>query len=89
MIVSRLFIAITFSITLICSATAHAETAKQAYARGNTLLTEGNIEEALQAYSKAVRGQRSNQKYRQQAMLVRRMVALRKNLTKEKETGAG
>ena len=81
---SHLLIVAAFSLTLFCSATAHAETAKQAYARGNTLLKQGSFQEALQAYSTAARAQRTNPQYGQQFMLVRRVITLRGSLDREK-----
>ena len=70
---------------LICSATAHADTAERAFAEGNELLSEGSFQEALQAYSAAVRAERTNQQYGQQFLLVRRVIALRGGLDREKD----
>ena len=70
---------------LLGSVTARADTAERAFARGNLLLSEGSFEEALQAYSAAVRGERTNQQYGQQFMLVRRVITLRENLDREKD----
>ena len=83
--VSRLLVGVAFSLALLCSVTAHAETAKQAFVRGNTLLAQGSFQEALQAYSTAVRAQRTNQQYGQQFMLVRRVIALRESLDRERD----
>ena len=83
--ISRLLVGVAFSLAVFCSATAHAETAKQAFVRGNALLAKGSFQEALQAYSTAVRAERTNQQYGQQFMLVRRVIALRGNLDREKD----
>ncbi|MFH1923671.1 MAG: hypothetical protein ABIP48_27745 [Planctomycetota bacterium] len=83
--VSRLFVGVAFGLALFCSVTAHAETAEQAFIRGNTLLAKGSFEEALQAYSTAVRAERTNQQYGQQFMLVRRVTALRESLDRERD----
>ena len=83
--VSPLLVGVAFSLALFCSATAHAETGEQAFARGNTLLEKGSFQEALQAYSTAVRAERTNQEYGQQFMLVRRVIALREALAREQD----
>jgi predicted negative regulator of RcsB-dependent stress response len=84
--ISCLLVGVAFSLALLCSVTAHAETAEQAFVRGNTLLAKGSFQEALQAYSTAVRAERTNQQYGQQFMLVRRVIALRESLDREKDT---
>jgi len=83
--VSRLLVKAAFSLALFCSATAHAETAKEAFARGNTLLENGSFQGALQAYSTAVRAERTNPQYGQHFMLVRRVIALRESLDQERD----
>ena len=81
--ISRLLVGMALSLALLYCVTAHAETAKQAYVRGNTLLAKGSFQEALQAYSTAVRADRTNQHYGQQFMLVRRVITLRETLDRE------
>ena len=49
--ISRMLVGVAFSLSLLGSVTTHAETAKQAFIKGNTLLAKGSFQEALQAYS--------------------------------------
>ena len=81
---SHLLVGSIFGLVLTCSAIASAETAQQAFDRGNGLLGSGDFREALAAYSAAVRADNTNRQYTHQFMLVRRVIALRGNLEQEK-----
>ena len=82
---SHLLAGLSMAACLICPALAHGETAAEAFARGNTLMTKGEFQEALQAFSAAARVERNNQQYMQQFMLVRRVVILRDSLGQERD----
>ena len=82
---SRLLIGLAFGLVLTCPAIARGDTAEEAFARGNSLLAKGDFQEALRAYSAAVRAQRTNQQYAQQFLLVRRVIALRESLDRERD----
>ena len=45
----RVLVGMAFGFVLLCSTTVYAETAQQAFAKGNALLEEGSFQEALQA----------------------------------------
>jgi tetratricopeptide (TPR) repeat protein len=59
--------------------------ADAAFARGNALLAQGNLQGALQSYAVAARADRDNQQYRQRFMLVRQALSLQKQLGVEKD----
>ncbi len=82
---SHLLIGSIFGLVLTCSAIASAETAQQAFDRGNTLLGSGDFQKALVAYSAAARADDTNRQYTHQFMLVRRVIVLRGSLEQEKD----
>ncbi len=64
---------------------ASAGTADEAFAKGETLLAEGDFDGALAAYASAARADRDNQEYLLHYALVRRVVQLRQQLEKEED----
>lgn len=64
---------------------AKAETAAESFAKGESLLTQGDLDGALSAYANAARAERSNQEYVQHYAILRRITQLRKSLDEEKE----
>lgn len=82
---SKLSIGLAVWIALTSAAITRAATPSQAFAQGSALLAGGDFRGALQAYSVAVRADRTNQEYVQQFMLVRRVIALRESLGREKD----
>jgi len=82
---SNLLILSIVAATLTCPAAIRGETARQSFARGNKLLEKGKFQSALKAYSAAAHSERANQQYAQQFMLVRRVIALRDGLEREKD----
>jgi len=72
------------SATLLFTAVlARAETAVESFAKGETLLTKGEVGAALQSYAAAARADRGNQEYMQHYAMVRRIVDLRSRLETE------
>lgn len=59
--------------------------AEQTFDRGNTLLQKGDFEGALEAFTAAAKADPDNDEYRQQAALIRRVIALRDRLDKEED----
>jgi len=82
---SSLLIGLMSVVLLICPAISHGETASQAFERGDRLVAQGELREALRAYATAVRADRSNQEYVQRFMLVRQIILLRANLDRERD----
>jgi len=62
-----------------------AETAQQAFARGEDLLVDGDFKAALAAYADAVRADRDNDEYLQKFLVVRRVINLRQQIAAEKD----
>jgi hypothetical protein len=60
-----------------------AETAEQAFSRGETALAQGDFRAALRAYADAARADRENKEYLQRFLVVRRVINLRQHLAKE------
>jgi tetratricopeptide (TPR) repeat protein len=60
-----------------------AATAADAFAKGQALETQGEFEQALQAYADAARADRQNPEYYQHYAMVRRVIALRQQLDAE------
>ena len=63
-----------------------AETAAEAFARGNTLLRQGDVQQSLGAFAEAARAERENREYVARYMMVRRIGQLQESL--ETETNA-
>ncbi len=68
-----------------CSAVQAEDRPEQTFHRGNTLLQKGDFEGALEAFTTAAKADPDNDEYRQQAALVRRVIALRDRLDKEED----
>ncbi len=80
---SRVFAGLAIVVAVASPALVWGETAKEAFERGNVALAKGDLPNALQAYSAAVRTERTNQEYAQKFMLVRRVLVLRQSLDRE------
>jgi tetratricopeptide (TPR) repeat protein len=73
-----------FSLALLAIAgSARAETAAEAYARGNTLLRQGEFQQAIGALAQAARTERGNQEYLSRYMMVRQIMQLQEGLETE------
>ncbi|MFH0945491.1 MAG: hypothetical protein V2A76_09875 [Planctomycetota bacterium] len=64
---------------------AGADNAAQAFAKGQELLQQGDFEAALNAYSNAASADEKNAEYRQNYMLVKRMIAMREAIESEQD----
>ncbi len=73
------------AVFLVVGAAARGETAIESFAKGEALLTKGDLDGALAAYANAARTDRNNQDYVQHYAMLRRIVQLRKSLDEEKE----
>lgn len=72
--------------TLCLSQPARAETAKEAFASGQSLLASGDLPGALKQFSRAASAAQNNREYTQQYALVRQAIALRDTLAKETDS---
>jgi tetratricopeptide (TPR) repeat protein len=70
---------------LAMNAAVRAETAAESFAKGERLLTKGDLDGALTAYADATRADRSNQEYVQHYAILRRVLQLRKGLDAEQD----
>lgn len=68
------------------STTVHAESAREAFSQGKTLLGKADFTGALQSFAKAARQDQDNQEYVQQYAVVRQVIALRRHLDSEQDT---
>ncbi len=68
-----------------CATPVLAETASEAFAKGETLLAKGDFEAAQQSYAAAARGDRENPEYMQHYAMIRRVVDLRSRLQTEQD----
>ena len=66
-----------------CGRIAQADSAAEAYARGNALLQKGEYQQSLSALGEAARAQRDNREYAARYMMVRRIVQLQNRLDTE------
>ncbi|MCP4594006.1 MAG: hypothetical protein GY842_25010 [bacterium] len=57
--------------------------AAQVFSQGSALLTQGDFDGALNAYREAAKADSSNQEYRQQYSIVRRVIKMRKRIAAE------
>lgn len=81
---ARLFCGV--ALWVFCAVTAvRAETASEAFARGQKLLAEGNLDEATRALAAAASGERQNSRYVQQYTLVRQVGMIRQRLETEQD----
>ena len=81
----RQFRTASFLIAACClwCASVEAGSPEDAFANGNALLAQGDLNGALKAFAKAATADRTNQQYLQQFMLVRRAVQLKESVAKE------
>jgi hypothetical protein len=78
--------ALSVALLLSVSGTlAWAESAADAFSRGEGLLKKGDLEGALAAYATAARTDRENQEYLQHYTILRRIMQLRKGLDEEQD----
>jgi hypothetical protein len=64
-----------------------AETAAEAFARGNTLLRQGEVQQALGVFAEAARAERENREYVARYMMVRRIAQLQEGLEHRRNAG--
>ena len=79
----------TVIITLVCllilPAMAFGDDAQKAFEQGQALVSQGDFQGALQAFSKAARADRTNMEYMQNFSLVRQVIMIQNALTKEED----
>jgi Flp pilus assembly protein TadD len=71
--------------SLLLSQPAPAETGKEAFASGQSLLASGDLPGALKQFSRAARAAQNNREYAQQYALVRQAITLRDGLAKQSD----
>lgn len=82
--VSRYSVRLWLSLALLATAgSARAETAAEAYTRGNTLLRQGEFQQAIGAFAQAARAERNNREYLSRYMMVRQIMQLQEGLETE------
>ncbi len=82
--VRRILVSLCSSLALLAIAgSARAETAAEAYARGNVLLQQGEYQQALDALAQAARAERDNREYLSRYMMVRQIMQLQEGLETE------
>lgn len=81
----RTLFGLLIAVMIATSAIAHAETAKDSFAKGEKALAKGQCEAALQSFAAAARADRNNEGYMQRYAMMRRIVDLRSRLNAEKE----
>lgn len=85
MSIKRTSIAAVIVGLLILPAISVADGAKQAFEQGKTLVSQGDFEGAMQAFSTAARADRSNAEYMQHFSLIRQVIMIQNALEKEKD----
>ncbi len=85
MLTKNATLAATFVCLIALSAMAFADDAKQAFEQGKTLVSQGDFEGAMQAFSTAARADRSNAEYMQSFSLIRQVIMIQNALAKEKD----
>ncbi len=73
----------TLACLLILPAMTLANDARKAFEQGKTLVSQGDFEGAMQAFSNAARADRSNMEYMQNFSLVRQVILIQNALVKE------
>lgn len=76
---------LALAASILPAVPARAESAAEEFAEGKALLAEGDFRGALASYATAARADRSNRKYLQQYMMVRRIIEMRRRLDVEKD----
>jgi len=84
--ISGILIGLAIGATLIVTTSARADSAKQAFAKGDKLLAKADFEGSLAAYADAVRADRQNRDYQRQHAMVRQIIRLRKEVGAEQDT---
>ena len=84
--ISAILIGLTLGVALIAPNSARADSAKQAFAKGDKLLAKADFEGSLVAYADAVRADRQNRDYQRQHAMVRQIIRLRKQVDTEQKT---
>jgi tetratricopeptide (TPR) repeat protein len=74
---------IALACLLILPAMTLANDAQKAFEQGKTLVSQGDFEGAMQAFSNAARADRSNMEYMQNFSLVRQVILIQNALVKE------
>lgn len=75
----------TLASLLILPALTLGDDAKEAFEQGKTLVSQGDFQGAMQAFSTAARADRSNTEYMQNFALVRQVIMIQNALAKEKD----
>lgn len=86
MSIKKAIAAITLSCLVVLPSAAFADAGKLAFEQGKTLVSQGDFEGAMQAFSTAARADRSNAEYMQNFSLVRQVIMIQKALATEKDT---
>ena len=84
MLIKKAFTAITFLFLVVLSSTALADAGKLAFEQGRKLVSQGDLEAAMEAFATAARTDRSNTEYMQNFSLVRQVIMIRGALAQEK-----
>jgi Flp pilus assembly protein TadD len=82
--IKKTALAITFVCLAALPALAFGDDAKLAFEQGQTLVSQGDFEGAMQAFSTAARADRSNTEYMQNFSLIRQVIMIQNALEKEK-----
>ena len=72
-------------VALVAVPAAYCQTAAEAFTQGETQLTRGDFQDALQSYATAARADQSNQEYLQHYAIVRRVIDIRNRLEAEQD----
>ena len=85
MSIKRMTLAAALACFSILPAMSVASDAEKAFEQGKTLVSQGDFQGAMQAFSTAARADRSNAEYMQNFALVRQVIMIQNALTKEKD----
>ena len=78
-------LALLAAAVVACAAPVMAETAAEAFAKGERLLAKGDFQAAQQSYAAAARADRDNPEYMQHFAMIRRIIDLRSRLQTEQD----
>ena len=81
--IPRVHLAAPLLSLLIFASTALADSGQETFQRGKDLVRQGDLQGAMQAFSEAVRADRSNEEYLQNYSLVRQVIMIQNALKKE------
>ena len=79
----RLVMLASLAVVVTANSIAVAASSTEAYSKGSALVEQGKLRDALYAFADAVRGDRANQQYMQQFMLVRQALIYQNALAEE------